>query len=214
MTVQSIIRKSAEDRRSEIIDVALARIAEGGLQALSTTEIARDIGISQPAIFRHFPSKEALLAAIIDSVSGRMVEGLSGALAALGCDAPADRKLEAIARQQITMMDSVPALPVIVFSQDLNAAYPAVAAAIQAGMERGYGLVAQVIGEGIETGLFTNDLDPRAAARAFVALMHGTLFRWLLDGRSTDLRQEAENALHLALSGLLARPGAETGDAS
>jgi AcrR family transcriptional regulator len=56
-------RKSAEERRDEILDAALIEFAERGLHGASTEEIARRAGISQPYVFRLFGSKKDLFKA-------------------------------------------------------------------------------------------------------------------------------------------------------
>src|SRR5215213_385602 len=58
-------RKSADERRDEIIDAALAEFAERGLGGASTDEIARRAGISQPYVFRLFGSKKDLFKAAV-----------------------------------------------------------------------------------------------------------------------------------------------------
>jgi AcrR family transcriptional regulator len=58
-------RKSKEERREEILDVALAVFAEKGLHAASTEEIARRAGISQPYVFRLFGTKKELYLAVV-----------------------------------------------------------------------------------------------------------------------------------------------------
>jgi AcrR family transcriptional regulator len=63
MTVQE--RKSAEERREEILEAALAEFAERGLHGASTEEIAKRAGISQPYIFRLFGSKKDLYMASV-----------------------------------------------------------------------------------------------------------------------------------------------------
>jgi len=59
-------RKSAEERRDEIIDAALVEFAERGLHGASTEEIAKRAGISQPYVFRLFGSKKDLFTAAIN----------------------------------------------------------------------------------------------------------------------------------------------------
>jgi AcrR family transcriptional regulator len=54
------------DLRNALIDAALAQIAEHGARALSLREVARAAGVSHTASYRHFPSKESLLAAIAE----------------------------------------------------------------------------------------------------------------------------------------------------
>src|SRR5213593_3181067 len=56
-------RKSAEERREEILRAALAEFAERGLHGASTEEIAKRAGISQPYVFRLFGSKKDLFKA-------------------------------------------------------------------------------------------------------------------------------------------------------
>jgi len=58
-------RKSAEQRREEILEAAVAEFAERGLHAASTEEIAKRAGISQPYIFRLFGSKKDLYKASV-----------------------------------------------------------------------------------------------------------------------------------------------------
>jgi|SRR5581483_4973405 len=58
-------RKSKEERREEILDVAMAVFAEKGLHAGSTEEIARLAGISQPYVFRLFGTKKQLYIAVV-----------------------------------------------------------------------------------------------------------------------------------------------------
>ena len=56
-------RKSAEERRDEILDAAMVEFAERGLNGGSTEEIAKRAGISQPYVFRLFGSKKELFKA-------------------------------------------------------------------------------------------------------------------------------------------------------
>jgi AcrR family transcriptional regulator len=56
-------RKSADERRDEILDAAMVEFAERGLHGGSTEEIAKRAGISQPYVFRLFGSKKELFKA-------------------------------------------------------------------------------------------------------------------------------------------------------
>jgi len=56
-------RKSAEERREEIVRIAIEHFALGGYNGTSTEAIARDAGISQPYLFRLFRTKRELFLA-------------------------------------------------------------------------------------------------------------------------------------------------------
>src|SRR5436309_16112422 len=57
------MRRSAEERREEIVAIALRQFAEGGYRGTSTEAIAREAGISQPYLFRLFRTKRDLFVA-------------------------------------------------------------------------------------------------------------------------------------------------------
>jgi AcrR family transcriptional regulator len=59
-------RKSAEERREEILEAALAEFAAHGLEGGSTEAIARAVGISQPYVFRLFGTKKELFIATVE----------------------------------------------------------------------------------------------------------------------------------------------------
>lgn len=69
-------RRATALRQVELVDAALHVIATRGIAALSTRSLAAEVGLSSGAIFRHFPSLEALL----DAVVGRVEEVVDAAL--------------------------------------------------------------------------------------------------------------------------------------
>src|ERR1044071_7786489 len=60
MHASTTARKTAEERREEILAVALEEFGEHGLDGTSTDTIARKAGISQPYLFRLFGTKKEL----------------------------------------------------------------------------------------------------------------------------------------------------------
>jgi AcrR family transcriptional regulator len=59
-------RMAAEDRRLQIVKVAVRLFSARGFRGTTTKEIAREAGVSEAIIFRHFATKEDLYTAIID----------------------------------------------------------------------------------------------------------------------------------------------------
>lgn len=55
-----------DERRGEILKVALGLFASKGIEGTGLREIAERIGVSQPALYHYFPSKEALVDAVVD----------------------------------------------------------------------------------------------------------------------------------------------------
>jgi AcrR family transcriptional regulator len=75
-----------EGRRGEILDAALAVFGEKGYEAGTMREIAAKVGVSEPAIYRHYASKEAILTDIVATAGDRISAGMRQGLAALDAD--------------------------------------------------------------------------------------------------------------------------------
>ncbi len=73
-------RRSAEERRDQVIRAALAEFAIHGLHGTSTEVIARRTKISQPYIFRLFPTKKQLFLAAIDRCFDRVEDAFRTAV--------------------------------------------------------------------------------------------------------------------------------------
>src|SRR5580693_3559652 len=82
----TVVRKSRDVRRDEIIEAATIEFADRGLAGASTEDIARRAGISQPYVFRLFGTKKDLFKAVVSrcfcetlELFQRAAEGLRGA---------------------------------------------------------------------------------------------------------------------------------------
>ena len=62
--------KSAEERRNEILDVAQTLFSEKGFDHASTNDIINRIGIARGTLYHHFSSKEEILDAIVERMTG------------------------------------------------------------------------------------------------------------------------------------------------
>jgi AcrR family transcriptional regulator len=60
------VRMSAEDRRADVLRRAVAEFAKHGYQGTSTEDVAHAAGISQPYLFKMFPTKKALFIALVE----------------------------------------------------------------------------------------------------------------------------------------------------
>jgi AcrR family transcriptional regulator len=72
-------RMPAAERRELVLDVAVAEFASRGLAGTSTEDVARHAGISQPYLFRLFPTKKALFLALVDRCFQRVQDTFTAA---------------------------------------------------------------------------------------------------------------------------------------
>jgi AcrR family transcriptional regulator len=76
--------KAKSDRRDKLIAAAERLVAERGFLAVRLEDIGAAVGVSGPAIYRHFPNKEALLVELLVGISTRLLAGAKAVVA----DAP------------------------------------------------------------------------------------------------------------------------------
>jgi AcrR family transcriptional regulator len=89
---QTGMRMSAEERRELVLEAALIEFASGGLAGTSTEDVARRAGISQPYLFRLFPTKKALFLALVE----RCYQRIEDTFTAAAGDRTGEQALEAM----------------------------------------------------------------------------------------------------------------------
>ncbi|MGE0215413.1 SACE_7040 family transcriptional regulator [Mycolicibacterium sp.] len=73
-------RQAKSDRRGQLIAAAERLMAENGYLAVRLEDIGAAAGVSGPAIYRHFPNKEALLAELLVGISTRLLDGATAVM--------------------------------------------------------------------------------------------------------------------------------------
>jgi AcrR family transcriptional regulator len=87
--------RAKADRQAAFLEEAARLFAERGFSGVSLEELGSAVGVSGPAVYRHFANKQALLGAILLRVSERLLAGGQGVITAH--ESPEDR-LEALIR--------------------------------------------------------------------------------------------------------------------
>ncbi|MFJ8632113.1 TetR/AcrR family transcriptional regulator [Streptomyces sp. NPDC093568] len=72
-----------EQTRAEIKEIALRQLAEGGTEGVALTRIAKEVGLSGPALYRYFDSRDALLTELIRDAYADLAAVVTAATAAL-----------------------------------------------------------------------------------------------------------------------------------
>lgn len=85
------------NRRASLMTSAASLFAERGYAAVSTVDLGEAVGMSGPALYKYFPSKEALLAELLVDVSTRLLDGCREILASAPADDPAATLRELVA---------------------------------------------------------------------------------------------------------------------
>ena len=198
MTVRT--RKPAAERKKEIVETAIRLAAECGPDRLTTESLAKEIGISQPAIFRHFPTKSDIWEAVGQRICDLM--GQSGEV--VESNGPTDR-LRKMVNNQLVFIEPTPAVPAILFSRELHSENEKLRAFFSTLMAQRQNKLAKLIAKGIEVGEFDKSVAPDDAAYLVLALIQGLAMRWSLNNQNFDFVSEGGKMLDLLINGFAKR---------
>ena len=167
-------RLGADARREEIIRVTLELAARQGVDDVTTQDMAQAMGVTQGAVFRHFPSKDAIWLAVMQWVRERLM-GVLGQAAAAGSD-----PLDALQRMFFAHIDFIaghPAIPRVLMSEHLHGRSSALRKLVTGIMlayeEKITGLLAAAQAQGLARA----DLDAHAAATLYIGMIQGLVLQ-------------------------------------
>lgn len=190
------MRKSAELRKAEIVATVLGLADRIGPDRVTTGAAASAIGVSQAAVFRHFPTKAAMWLAVADHVARELTIAWERALA--GTDDPIGR-LTALVAAQLGQIAATPALPMLLFSRELNVCNEDMRAAFRGLLMRFQALIVTEVARGQEGDRLRRDVAPADAAVLLTSLVQGMAIRWSLGARDFSLIEEGVRLLDVQL---------------
>ncbi|PWB57460.1 MAG: TetR/AcrR family transcriptional regulator [Bradyrhizobiaceae bacterium] len=201
------VRKPAEERKSEIVEATLRLADKVGPDRLATGQVAEAVGLTQAALFRHFPKKQDLW----EAVAARIGEKFQQRWLAIerGPADPLDR-LRGIVAAQLKLIQSMPAIPAILFSRELHVENRALRVIFAEFMKNFNLRIERLLAAAQRDGRLRGDIEPRDAAFLVIGLVQGLVLRWSVSGRSFDLPTEGERLLSIQLMTFGAAPAAGT----
>lgn len=170
-------RLSTTERQEQIIDEAIRIIHEQGYSALSIRELAKSVGISEPAIYRHFDSKEAIILAILGRVE-QIGKDIQKQLKQL---TDPRQKIEKFIELQLGFLEQNPEITSVIFSEDIFQPNGAVKDKIKALIQGRFQMILNMINQAKSQGLV---VDANAEDLATVIL--GYIRMTVLDWRSSN----------------------------
>lgn len=196
-------RRRAEARPEEILEAALAAFTERGFEAARMEDIAKTAGISKAAIYLYFPSKMALLEALIEAkVAPLARQAQTLAAAGQANPLPALRMLATAAAHRLADPKII-AVPRLVIS--ISGRFPEIAEYYRThvvAMARG--ALEALIEAGVASGAI-RAVDKDAAVRAFVGpLFFEAMWTHVLGGETAldDPQKLIERQFDVLLNGL------------
>jgi len=172
--------------RQALLDAAECLLADKGLDEVSTRAVAKAVGVSHNAPYRHFPNRDALLAGLAQQGFERLIAAFQSAL--VGISDPKSR-LMAVSHAYMAFAAQHRSIYLLMFSQVMNRlAFPGLDAAAQGALK----CVCEIVEEirGAE--------DAELHAKGAWAMVHGIAIL-MIEERLMQDTQYSDTLLNLAL---------------
>lgn len=185
---------SAEQRREVTVETVIELAAEQNPADITTAAIAKRMGVTQGALFRHFPSKDAVLQAVMEWVAGRLLARIDKATSAATSPLAA---MEAAFMSHIAFISEHPGVPRMLFGE-LQRAEQTGAKRMAQVLIQGYGeRLGRLVAMGKERGELSATLDDKAAVTLFIGMTQGLVMQSLIAGDVERIRSSAPGVFAL-----------------
>ena len=194
---------SADERRAVTVEAVVALAAQQNPSDITTSAIAQHMGVTQGALFRHFPSKEAILEAVMHWVSERLLARVDRAAEAAATPL---QTLEAVFMAHIGFVAEHPGVPRMLFGELQRPGETLPKKMVHTLLQRYGTRLHGVLEDGKARGDLRADLDVDAAAVLFIGSIQGLVMQSLLAGGVERMRSDAPRVFAIYCRGIRSLP--------
>ena len=182
-----------EIRREQIAEAALSLVANQGLRRLSMAAVARRVGLVPSGIYRHFKSKDELLAAVLDRIEQRLLANVREAREE--SDNPLER-LKGVLMRHIRYLreGKVISIPRMIFSEDVRTDGPERKQRVLQLFARYIGQVGEIVRQGQSEGCIRRDVDVQTITMMLFGIIVPAGILWHLTEGGFDVTRHAQRS--------------------
>lgn len=197
------IRLSADERRAVTVEAVIALAGSQNPSEITTAAIAKHMNLTQGALFRHFPSKDAIWQSVMEWVADRLLEKIDRA--ADGIESPL-AAMQAMFLSHIDFVVEHPGVPRMMFGQLQNTESTLPKRTAQMLIQRYSERIRGRVEQGKATGEIAQEVDTQAAATLFVGTIQGLVMQSMLFGDLQRMRADAPGVFAIYQRGMRRSP--------
>ncbi|MCF6159540.1 MAG: TetR/AcrR family transcriptional regulator [wastewater metagenome] len=168
------VRKSTTIRRQQIVEIIRKIISLKGIEHVTISEIAGEMGTTKGAIYRHFKSKRDILSLLIDNVEETLMEAIDSAMA----DEDPVQSLKNILLAQLTLAKNRRKTSFMIIMGAMQFSDPFIRKKILKLIQKYLRKIENLLISGIKLGSVKKDIDPKMAATVFMGLIQSAITVW------------------------------------
>lgn len=187
------------DRKEQIVAVALDIASEEGARGLTMKNIAGRVGISEPALYRHYRNRQDLLLSLIESCARNLTARINEASS--GIDDPV-LKLNHILQAHLAYIANHRGIPRIIFSDAVHQNDPVLRQAVLRLINHYLDLIRGILVRARDANQLRPGIDIDSAATAFLGLAQSSALVWSLSDFTFPIQDRAERLWEVFSQGL------------
>ncbi|MBN9132320.1 MAG: TetR family transcriptional regulator [Nitrosomonadales bacterium SCN 54-20] len=189
----------AEERRAATVEAVVDLAGEQNPSDITTTAIAQRMGLTQGALFRHFPSKDAILQAVMSWVTECLLTRVDKAVE--GTSSPV-QALEAVFMTHVGFVSEHPGVPRMLFGELQRSEETLPKRMVQALIRHYSERLCRLLKAGKAQRELDAELDVEAAALLFIGTIQGLVMQSLMAGDVTRIRRDAPSVFAIYRRGI------------
>lgn len=193
----------ADERRAVTVEAVIALAGSQNPSDITTAAIAKHMNLTQGALFRHFPSKDAIWQSVMEWVADRLLAQIDNA--AEGIESPL-AAMQAMFMSHIDFVVEHPGVPRMMFGQLQSTETTAAKQIAQTLMQRYAERIGARIEQGKASGEITQAVQTRAAATLFIGTVQGLVMQSMLSGNLQRMRTDAAGVFSIYQRGMRHNP--------
>lgn len=192
-------RLPADERRAVTVRAVVDLAAEQNPSDITTAAIAESMGLTQGALFRSFPTKDAVWRAVMEWVAERLLARIDRA--ADGIESPL-AAMQAIFMSHVEFVVEHPGVPRMMFGELQRANATPAKQIVQTLIQRYGERLNRLIENGKANGELSATVDSKAAATLFIGTVQGLVMQSLLAGDVKRMRRDAPGVFAIYRRGI------------
>ena len=180
-------------RQIEIMEAATNRISKFGIQNLTIKTLAEDIGLSEPALYRHFKSKNEILWSLLEYFKTEMKNRIQS-ISFKPSDTTAD-ELRAIFNSQLQTFTNKPAIVSVIFAESIFHYEENLSNKVAEIMDMMQDFVKANIKRGQELKQYNNFIGASILTTIIIGGMRMTVLKWKLSNHKSNLVKDGKAVL-------------------
>ena len=184
----------AAERRALSVQTVLQLAAGQNPSDITTEAVAAKMGLTQAALFRHFPTKNMLWQAVMQWTTSELLMAVQQAASA--ASSPFDA-LERIYKTHVAFVAEYPGVPRVLFAELQNPEGSEARKIVSDMLARYVSLLKDIIAEGEKRGQIDSCVDVRSAATMFIGTLQGQVIQAMIAGDGAMLPEHAARQFKL-----------------